>query len=254
MKLYSWNVNGLRAVIKKGFFNWFDSVDADVVNLQEIKAQPEQLKEDLNKFSNFNPVWNPSKKKKGYAGVASFSKIKPLKSETGIPKSNLNGEGRLILEEYDKFFLFNIYYPNGQMNDERLKFKLDYYNQFLDFSEVLRKSKPIVVCGDFNTAHKAIDLKNPKANEKTSGFLPIEREWLDLFISKGYIDTFRMFNKEPHNYTWWSYRMGARQRNVGWRIDYFFVSDELKDNVIKAWIEPEVVGSDHCPIGLELKF
>jgi exodeoxyribonuclease-3 len=154
--------------------------------------------------------------------------------------------------EFPGFYLFNVYFPNGKMSDERLQYKMDFYDAFLEQAQELRREKPIVVCGDVNTAHTEIDLKNPKANENVSGFLPIEREWIDKFLGAGYIDTFRMFVTEGGHYTWWTYRFGARKRNAGWRIDYFFVSEELREKVKNSWIESQVMGSDHCPIGLEL--
>ncbi|RQD64546.1 MAG: exodeoxyribonuclease III [Desulfonatronovibrio sp. MSAO_Bac4] len=253
MIIHSWNVNGFRAVVGKGFWDWFGQVDSDVVCLQEVKATPEQLSQKDREVPGYDVFWNPSRVKKGYSGVASFYRVTPLRVSNSLPDDRFQGEGRVILMEYEKFYLFNIYFPNGQMSDERLQFKLDFYDCFLNYAQELRKNKPIVVCGDVNTAHREIDLKNPKANEDRSGFLPIEREWMDKFIGLGYIDTFRMFNQEPDQYTWWTYRFGARSRNAGWRIDYFFVSEELRDNVVRSWIEPEVMGSDHCPIGLELK-
>lgn len=253
MIIHSWNVNGFRAVVGKGFWDWFERVDSDVVCLQEIKATPEQLSEKDRTISGYETFWNPSRVKKGYSGVASFYRVSPQNISISLPDERFHGEGRVILMEYEKFHLFNIYFPNGQMSDERLQFKLDFYDSFLDYAQQLRQKKPIVVCGDLNTAHKDIDLKNPRANENRSGFLPIERQWMDKFVDRGYIDTFRMFNQEPDQYTWWTYRFGARSRNAGWRIDYFFVSDELKDNVVRSWIEPQVMGSDHCPVGLELK-
>lgn len=253
MIIHSWNVNGFRAVTGKGFWDWFRRADSDVVCLQEIKTTVEQLNPADASVPGYEIFWNPSRTKKGYSGVASFYRAKPLSISAGLPDARFQGEGRLILMEYEKFYLFNVYFPNGQMNEGRLKFKLEFYDSFLDYAQKLRKKKPIVVCGDFNTAHKEIDLKNPRANEDRSGFLPIERRWMDKFIDCGYVDTFRLFNKEPGQYTWWTYRFGARPRNAGWRIDYFFVSGELKDNVLRSWIEPEVLGSDHCPIGLELK-
>ncbi|WP_028574488.1 exodeoxyribonuclease III [Desulfonatronovibrio hydrogenovorans] len=253
MIIHSWNVNGFRAVVGKGFWDWFQQSDSDVVCLQETKARLDQLEERDRSIPGYDMAWNPSRAKQGYSGVASFFRVKPLKISTGLPEDRFQGEGRLICMEYEDFHLLNVYFPNGQMNEERLKFKLDYYDSFLNYAEELRKSKPIVVCGDFNTAHKEIDLKNPKANQDRSGFLPIERQWLDRFISHGYVDTFRMFNQEPDQYTWWTYRFGARSRNAGWRIDYFFVSEELKSKVLRSWIEPGVKGSDHCPIGLELE-
>jgi len=253
MRIYSWNVNGFRAVAGKGFWDWFRDRDFDVLCLQEIKTRPDQLNEQDRQVSGYEVFWNPARTKKGYAGTACFYRTRPMEISTGLPGRHLNGEGRLILMEYESFYLFNIYFPNGQMSDERLRYKLEYYDAFLEYAQALRRKKPLVVCGDFNTAHKEIDLKNPGANEDRSGFLPVEREWLDRFAASGYVDTFRMFNQDPGNYTWWTYRFGARSRNAGWRIDYFFVSLELRDSVVNAWIEPGVMGSDHCPVGLELK-
>jgi exodeoxyribonuclease-3 len=254
MRLYSWNVNGFRAVVKKGFWDWLSSAAADVVGLQEIKMEPDQLNPEEREPDGYHSFWNPSRKKKGYSGVTCFYNTEPLKVDRGLPDEKYNGEGRLIRMEFENFYFFNIYFPNGQMSQERLDFKMGYYDAFLDYVQKLRKEKPIVVCGDFNTAHTEIDLKNPKANSDRSGFLPQEREWLDKFIAAGYRDTFRMFNSQPGEYTWWTYRFGARARNAGWRIDYFFVSEELVPRVKNAWIEQQVMGSDHCPIGLELDF
>ena len=252
MKIYSWNVNGIRAAIKKDFWDWFRQADADVVGIQETKATVDQLPPEDQAPEGYQAVWNSSKVKKGYSGTACFYRNEPLSISTGFPDGSFQGEGRLVLLEYPAFYLFNIYFPNGQSRDERLEFKMGYYDAFLAYAEELRKKKPIVVFGDFNTAHKEIDLKNPKANAKRSGFLPSERAWLDTFIAHGYVDTFRMFNEDPGHYSWWSYRFNARKNNAGWRIDYFFVSEELRDKVKTAWIEPDVLGSDHCPIGLEL--
>jgi exodeoxyribonuclease III len=253
MIIHSWNVNGFRAVVGKGFWDWFRQADSDVVCLQEIKTTPEQLTDKHSSVPGYEIFWNPSRTKKGYSGVASFYRTEPKSISSSLPHEKLQGEGRLILIEYERFYLFNVYFPNGQMSDERLQFKLSFYDSFLDYAQQLRQQKPIVVCGDFNTAHREIDLKNPRANEGRSGFLPIERQWMDKFIDHGYLDTFRMFNQEPDQYTWWTYRFGARSRNAGWRIDYFFVSEELRDRVLRSWIEPHVMGSDHCPIGLELQ-
>ncbi len=252
-KIYSWNVNGFRAVVKKGFWDWFRSSNGDVVCLQEVKTRPDQLQSEEKELPGYEQIWNPAQVKKGYSGVAVFYKKQPLSYSFGLPEERLNGEGRLILLEYTDFYLFNVYFPNGQMSQDRLDFKMQYYESFLGYAQELRKKKPIVVCGDFNTAHKEIDLKNPKANSDRSGFLPQERAWLDKFVANGYLDTFRMFNEEPGHYTWWTYRFGARARNAGWRIDYFFVSEELQSVVQEAWIEPQVYGSDHCPVGLLLK-
>lgn len=254
MKIYSWNINGYRAVIKKNFVEWFEDSDADVVMLQETKAHPDQIPVQNKDYDGYKSLWNWSKVKKGYSGTACFSRQPILSHSFGLRDEKYQGEGRVVLMEYEQFYLFNIYYPNGQMNDGRLEYKMGFYDSFLEYAQELRKKKPIVVGGDFNTAHKEIDLKNPKANSERSGFLPTERAWLDKFIKHGYVDTFRLFDEDPGKYSWWSYRFNARKNNAGWRIDYFFVSDELKDNVKNAWIESDVLGSDHCPIGLELNF
>jgi exodeoxyribonuclease-3 len=255
VRLLSWNVNGFRAVLGKGFWNWLESCGADVVCLQETKAELAQLDPaDQAPPPGWDLAWNHSKKKKGYSGVACYFRdaAKPLSVSAGLPDPAFAGEGRSLLLEYPDFWLFNIYFPNGQSGDERLDFKLRYYDCFLKYAEEVRRQKPVVVCGDFNTAHHPIDLKNPKQNEKTSGFLPIERAWLDKLVAAGYVDTFRMFEPGPDHYSWWSYRFKAREKNVGWRIDYFFVSEELRPKVKRAWIDPEVMGSDHCPVGVEL--
>ncbi|NCC24232.1 MAG: exodeoxyribonuclease III [Deltaproteobacteria bacterium] len=252
MKIYSWNVNGFRAVVGKGFWDWFRSCDADVVCLQEVKAEQGQLAEEHQRIDGYEIAWNASSVKKGYSGTACFYRVPPLTVSTGLPDGRFKGEGRVVRLEYPDYHLLNIYFPNGQMSDERLRFKLGFYDAFLQYAEDLRAHKPVVVCGDFNTAHKEIDLKNPKANEDRSGFLPVEREWMDRFVAQGYVDTFRMFCSEPDHYSWWSYRFGARSRNAGWRIDYFFVSCELESRIQKAWIEPHVQGSDHCPVGIEI--
>ncbi|SHN54154.1 exodeoxyribonuclease III [Desulfovibrio litoralis] len=253
MKLVSWNVNGFRAISAKPEWEWFNSCDADIIALQETKVHPEQLDETQRNPEGFSAFWQASHVKKGYSGVAVFSRQKPLNNTFELPDAKWQGEGRLIHLEYPKFHFFNVYFPNGQQNETRLNYKLGYYDAFLEQAEKLRKDKPIVVCGDFNTAHRPIDLARPKENEGVSGFLPIERAWLDKFTACGYIDTLRQVrNDEKALYSWWSYRMKARARNVGWRIDYFFVSSELKDNIKDAWIENNVFGSDHCPVGLEL--
>ncbi|HDQ40301.1 MAG TPA: exodeoxyribonuclease III [Desulfonatronum sp.] len=254
MIFYSWNVNGFRAILEKGFRNWFQAANADLVGLQETKVHPEQIPEQDRTPPGYEAHWNASQEKKGYSGVACFTRIPPLDVVFELPDSRFQGEGRVIQLEFERFYFFNVYFPNGQMSRERLDYKMGFYDAFLDHAQALRQNKPIVVCGDFNTAHREIDLKNPRANAQTSGFLPIERAWLDAFIAAGYVDTFRLFNNQPGQYTWWTYRFGARGRNAGWRIDYFFVSEELRPTVNRSWIEPAVQGSDHCPIGLELAF
>ncbi len=252
MRLYSWNVNGFRAVVQKGFWDWFAQCDGDVICLQETKATLDQVPEKHQHVNTHQIIWNGATVKKGYSGVACFARTPPVHWSRGLPDTQYQGEGRTLLLEYRDFYLLNIYFPNGQMSQERLDYKMGFYDAFLDYAEHLRQTKPVIVCGDLNTAHTEIDLKNPKANADRSGFLPEERAWIDTFISHGYHDTFRMFTSEGGHYSWWTYRFNARARNAGWRIDYFFVSDELTGRVRNAWIEDTVYGSDHCPIGLEI--
>ena len=253
MRLISWNVNGIRAADKKGFFNWFKKEKPDILCLQEIKALPEQFPPYLRNTPGYYVYINPGERK-GYSGVATYSKIKPKNIKNGFGIEKFDREGRILITEYPEFMLFNIYFPNGKKNQERLDYKLDFYDTFLAYADNQKaEGKNIVVCGDFNTAHKEIDLARPKENEKTSGFLPVERAWIDTFIDHGYVDTFRYFNKEPSQYTWWDMKTRARERNVGWRIDYFFVNKEFMKHVKKAFIMPEVTGSDHCPIGIEIE-
>lgn len=252
--LISWNVNGLRAVHKKGFIEWFNNTNPDMLCLQETKAHPEQLSDELLNVNGYKSYFSSSKVKKGYSGVVIYTKETPVKVEHGFGIPRFDDEGRIVIAHYDKFTLINIYYPNGKASEERLQYKMDFYDAFLDFANhLVEKGKNLIICGDVNTAHKEIDLARPKENENTSGFLKIERDWMDKFFSHGYIDTFRMFNSEPGNYTWWDMQTRARERNVGWRIDYFFVSESLRANVKNAFIMPEVMGSDHCPVGLEIE-
>jgi exodeoxyribonuclease-3 len=255
LRLYSWNVNGFRAVLDKGFSDWFTDTAPDVLGLQEVKAREEQVG-DARHFADYTCIWNAAKTKKGYSGTACYIRagLEPSAVHFGLPDERYQGEGRVIRLEFEHFHYFNIYFPNGQMSQERLDFKMGFYDAFLAHAENLRRDKPIVVCGDFNTAHREIDLKNPKANEDRSGFLPIERAWLDRFIAHGYVDTFRHCHGDvTEAYSWWTYRFGARSRNAGWRIDYFFVSEELRPLIVDAWIDAHVMGSDHCPVGLELR-
>lgn len=253
IKLCSWNVNGIRAAEKKGFFDWLHKSKYHIIGIQETKAHVEQLSEKAVHPDGYESYWC-SAVRKGYSGTAVYTNISPTFAETTFGDPFLDGEGRIVMLEFEQFYYFNVYFPNGGMGPERLAHKLEFYKRFLKLTEAYRKKKPIVVCGDVNTAHTEIDLARPKENQNVSGFMPIERKWVDEFIAAGYIDTFRMFNKEPKQYTWWDMKSGARARNVGWRIDYFFVSKELEKNVKKAWIEPDVLGSDHCPVGLELLF
>lgn len=253
MRLLCWNVNGIRSVKTKGFLEWLNRESPDILSIQETKAHPEQLDDDLLSPANYLTYWNYPERK-GYSGVALYTREQPVKVSYGLGDSRLELEGRVIEAEYPGFVLFNIYYPNGKKDQERLDYKMAFYDDFLKYADSMRAAgKKLVICGDVNTAHREIDLARPKENSKVSGFLPIEREWIDRFISRGYVDTFRHFNKEPAQYTWWDLKSGARARNVGWRIDYFFVSEDLLPSVKDAFIMPDVMGSDHCPIGLVLE-
>ena len=253
MRIFSWNVNGLRAVVKKGFFDWLESEGPDVVCLQEIKARTEDLDEKILNPKGYHAFWNPAERK-GYSGVAIFTKKKPVAVHLGLGIERFDCEGRVLRIEFKDFDLFSVYFPNGTSGEERLQYKMEFYDAFLDHCEELRgQGRELVITGDVNTAHKPIDLKNPKANQKNSGFLPKERAWVDKFIEHGYVDSFRAFNEDPDQYTWWSYRFNVRAKNVGWRIDYFFVTEGLMKKVKDSFITPEIMGSDHCPIGLDIK-
>ena len=252
----SWNVNGLNAAMKKGFVETLNTLDADIVALQETKLQEEKLTEEMKNIKGYESYWAFSTKKKGYSGVAVYSRIEPRNVKYGIGIPEYDIEGRIIEIEYDDFIFFNIYFPNGQMNDERLKYKLDFYRDFFNYVDKYKnKGRSIIITGDYNTAHNEIDLKNPKPNEKRSGFLRIERDWLDRIIEKGYVDVFRHFNPETVKYSWWSYRFNSRAKNTGWRIDYFFVTEDFldRDMVKDVFIENDIYGSDHCPIGLSIE-
>ena len=252
-KILCWNVNGIRAVRGKGFLEWLSQESPDILCLQETKAQLEQLDEELREPAGYHTYWNYPERK-GYSGVAIFTREEPLKVSYDFSDTDLEIEGRVLITEYPEFLLFNIYYPNGKRDQERLDYKMRFYDVFLDFADGLKaKGKKLVFCGDFNTAHKEIDLARPRENEKISGFLPEERAWIDRFIAHGYVDTFRQFHQEPGQYTWWDMKSGARARNVGWRLDYFFVSDNLLPAVDDAFILSDVMGSDHCPVGIVLQ-
>jgi len=255
MKIISWNVNGIRAAEKKGLYDFLLYKKPDVLCLQETKAQQDNFKQKKLNGKNiflspgkYNSYWS-SAEKKGYSGVVTYTKEEPL-SVKDLDKK----EGRIVMTEFKKFYLFNVYFPNGKMSSARLKYKMKFYDNFLSMIKRYEKSKPVIFCGDVNTAHKEIDLAHPKANEDISGFLPKERKWIDKVIKNGYIDAFRLFNKKPNNYTWWSVRTSSRSKNIGWRVDYFFVSEKLKKNIKSCKHLTKVMGSDHCPISLELKF
>ena len=252
MKLISWNVNGVRAVVKKGFLDWLEQAQPDILCLQETKAHVDQLAAEILTDHGYHTFWH-SGERRGYSGVATFCKEEPLYVQEGLGIERYDAEGRVLLTEHENFLLYNIYFPNGQKDDERLQYKLDFYDELLPIiNEQVESGNNVVVTGDWNTAHHPIDLARPKQNVNTSGFMPIEREKLDMYVENGWIDTFRLFHPEGDRYSWWTYRFGARERNVGWRIDYFFVNEGFVDNVEDADIHDEVVGSDHCPVSLEL--
>jgi exodeoxyribonuclease-3 len=253
IKLLSWNVNGIRAIKGKGFLEWLSKESPDMLCLQETKAQPDQIDDDLKGPPGYRTYWNYPERK-GYSGVAVFTKEEPVDVRYDFGDGAFDVEGRVVIAEYPGFTLCDIYYPNGKSGSERLNYKMDFYGAFLKYADALKNAgKKLVICGDVNTAHKEIDLARPKENLKVSGFLPEERAWIDKLISHGYVDTFRRFNQEPNQYTWWDLKSGARSRNVGWRIDYFFVSENLLPALADAFILPEVMGSDHCPIGIVLR-
>lgn len=252
-RLVSWNVNGIRAGAKKGLKEWMLKDNPDIFCVQETKAWREQLDESLLNIGEYTSYFAQGVKK-GYSGVAVYSKEKPINVTAGLGIDRFDDEGRTLILEYKNFVLYNIYYPNGKRDDERLQYKLDFYKAFQEHANKQKANgKNIIVCGDVNTAHKEIDLARPKPNSKVSGFLPIEREWIDGFLADGYLDTLRMFNEAPEIYTWWDMITRARDRNVGWRIDYFFISESLKGNIKNAFTLPDVMGSDHCPVGIEIE-
>ena len=255
MKLISWNVNGLRAVAKKGFLDWLYESSPDILCLQETKAEAEQLPPEVRDPKGYFAYFSHSKGRKGYSGVALYSKTKPDKVEYGIGIKQFDDEGRIVIGHYGDFVLLNIYFPNGGGGEERLRYKLEFYDAFLSYIEKLRaKGKHVIFCGDVNTAHEAIDLARPKENQKNTGFLPEERAWIDEVINLGYVDTFRYHN--PHKaeaYTYWDMKTRARERNVGWRIDYFFIAPDKLSQLAGSGIMTNVFGSDHCPIWIDLK-
>ncbi|MFC1513173.1 exodeoxyribonuclease III [Thermodesulfobacteriota bacterium] len=249
-KFISWNVNGIRAMEKKGFADIVNDLDAEIIGLQEIKAQPEQLSEELKKLAGYHSFWYPASRK-GYAGVAIYAKEQPLQVIKGLGHDTHDGEGRVLTLEYDDFYFVTAYFPNAQHGLARLDYKLEFNRDLHRFVDELAAKKSVVLCGDLNVAHKEIDLTNPKQNEKNPGFCPEERQWMDAFLDSGYLDTFRMFNQEPGQYSWWSYRFSARQKNIGWRIDYFCVDKKSAKRVKNAAILSEIMGSDHCPVQLD---
>ena len=254
MRVISINTNGIRAAAKKGFYDWLKKTDADIVCIQETKAQIHQLTDECFSPAGYHCYYEDAEKK-GYSGVGLYSKNSPESVILGgLDEERFNSEGRLIIADYGSFLFYTGYFPNGGNDLSRVPYKLDFSEAVLQHAEAQRKAgKSIVICGDVNTAHEEIDLANPKSNKKNTGFLPEEREWISRFLGHGYIDIFRHLNPETTGaYSWWSNRKGVRERNVGWRIDYFFISPDLVDRVIDARIHPQVMGSDHCPIALAL--
>ena len=254
MKVLSWNVNGIRSVSGKGFFDWLDEESPDVLCLQETKANPSQLDESHMAPLGYQTFWH-SAEKPGYSGVAIYCKKKPKNVLTGIGVKDIDSEGRVLVAEFKDFTVVNTYFPNSQREHLRLPYKLKFCKAILKYCETLREDgQSVILCGDYNIAHKEIDLKNPKTNTKNAGFLPEERAWMDSFLGDyGWVDTFRKFTPDGGNYTWWSYRPGVREKNIGWRLDYHCVNPEFASSVKDAYIMPKVFGSDHCPVAIELK-
>ena len=252
MRLISWNVNGIRAAHKKGFLEWFESEQPDVLCIQETKAHESQLPTALQDVEGYR-AWFTQPERKGYSGVALYTRHEPRSVSLGLGVERFDNEGRTVVADFDDFVFLGIYFPNGKRSKDRLLYKMEFYDAFLDYVDKLRQEgRNVVVCGDVNTAHREIDLARPKENEKISGFLPEERAWMDTFLEHGYVDTFRQFNQEPNNYSWWDQMTRARDRNVGWRIDYFFTDADFAGNLTDAFILPDVMGSDHCPVGIEI--
>jgi len=256
LRLISWNVNGLRAVMKKGFAAALETLDADVAVIQETKLQEPQVTEEMRNIAGYQLDLACATQRKGYSGVASFLRTAPTAVTPGLGITRYDQEGRVQELDFGDFVLFNVYFPNGQSNDERLQYKLDFYRDFFKYADDLKnQGRHVIVTGDFNTAHNEIDLKNPGPNSKRSGFLRIERDWLDRICDNGWVDSFRHLYPDTVRYTWWSYRFNARKNNAGWRIDYFFVSQSMLEAglVLDAFIATDIVGSDHCPVGLLIK-
>ncbi|MEA1884260.1 MAG: exodeoxyribonuclease III [Thermotogota bacterium] len=252
-KIVSWNVNGMRAIYRKSKYEWFKEYNPDIICIQETKAHPEQLSNPQKHIEGYHSYFE-SAQRKGYSGVMVFTKDEPKEIIHGLGHEEFDEEGRTLELIYDDFSLFNVYFPNGKASKIRLDFKMAFYDEFLKKTKALAdEGKNVIVCGDVNTAHKEIDLAHPKENSDTSGFLPIEREWIDRFLQAGFKDSLRMLHEEPELYTWWDYKTRARERNVGWRIDYFFVSENMADRVKGAKIHDQVMGSDHCPIEIEVE-
>ena len=252
MRLVSWNVNGLRAAIRKGFWDWLKEDAPAVLCLQETRIQEAQLTSRMRHPPGYHTFWH-SAERKGYSSVATFCRRQPLATHHGFGQAHFDVEGRVLINRHPDFTLVNVYFPNGRRSHERVAYKIEFYDALLDFCTGLwEQGQKLVICGDYNTAHRPIDLARPKQNQKTSGFLPKEREALERWLDRGFVDVFRRLYPETEAYTWWTYRSDARARNVGWRIDYFLISEDLMSCVEDAAILGDVPGSDHCPISLEL--
>jgi exodeoxyribonuclease-3 len=253
MRLVTWNVNGIRAAIRNGFWEWFATDAPDILCLQETRIQPEQMPEEMRYPPGYHTFWH-SAERKGYSGVATFCRDGPQVVREGFGQPRFDDEGRVLVTEHVGFTLVNAYFPSGRRGHERVTFKLAFYAALLDFCSTLRaQGHLLVVCGDFNTAHQPIDLARPKQNVKTSGFLPEEREALECWLEMGFVDAFRQLHPDLEAYTWWTYRFDARARNIGWRLDYFLVAEELMPYVRDARIRADIMGSDHCPVELQLE-
>lgn len=253
MKLLSWNVNGIRSAGRKGFLPWLARSRAEVLCLQETRAWPEQLEENLLRPGRYRSWWAQADRK-GYSGVALYSRIEPLDIAVGLGIPRFDCEGRVLTARFADFTLVNAYFPNGQPDLGRVTYKMEFCTAFLEFCQARRRrGESLVLCGDFNTAHQEIDLARPRENRENTGFLLLERAWIDELVAAGYVDIFRALHPGPHHYTWWHNQTQARQRNVGWRIDYHFVSADLVSRVERAFHLPDVMGSDHCPVGLALR-
>lgn len=252
MRLVSWNVNGIRAAGRNGFWDWLPAAEPDILCLQETRIQAEQLTEEMRQPPGYRSIWHFAERK-GYSGVATFFRQAPQAIREGMGSPEFDAEGRVLITEHQGFTLVNVYFPSGRRGHERVAFKLAFYDALLDLCLNLRaRGQRLIVCGDYNTAHQPVDLARPKQNVKTSGFLPEEREALTRWIERGFVDIFRHLHPDAEQYTWWTYRFNARERNVGWRIDYFLLADELLPHVQDAQILTDVMGSDHCPIELVL--
>lgn len=253
-KIITYNVNGIRSAQSKGFTDWMKAAKPDIICLQELKAEPSQIDVSVYEDMGYHHFWYPAQKK-GYSGVAILSKQKPDHVEYGCGAKLYDDEGRVIRADYGDISVMSVYHPSGSSGEERQAFKMEWLDFFQDYINNLKKKRTkLILSGDYNICHKEIDIHNPKSNANSSGFLPEEREWIDRFMRSGFVDSFRHFNKEPHNYSWWSFRANARAKNLGWRIDYNLVSENMEKNMKRAAILPEARHSDHCPVLLEIDF